>query len=176
MNKVIISNEDSIKNPANDGDVGFDLIACEHPVIVGEKVDELNPYYKSISYIEYDTGLKIQPEEGYYSLVYPRSSISKTNLVLANSVGVIDNGYRGTIKLRFKYVAQPEDISFYGTIKQEDYYPSYHACTEVNELKIYKKGDRIGQLVFVKCEIPTCEIGEVSETERGEGGFGSTGR
>ena len=85
----------------------------------------------------------------YY--LYPRSSISKTPLRLANSVGIIDSGYRGNLM-----------ASFYNT-KDEDV--------------IIKKGDRIVQICMPNLESNYClEIKErLDSTERGEGGLGSTG-
>ena len=83
-------------------------------------------------------------------LIFPRSSISKTSLNLRNSVGVIDSGYRGEIKLRFGID---------------------------NDTKVeYSLYDKIGQLLIL--EMPNLEIQEVKElpdSSRGEGGFGSTG-
>jgi dUTP pyrophosphatase len=153
MDKVIVNSKSLINLPAHDGDAGYDLVAISDPIIVEQETG-------TIDYIEYDTGLVIEPEIGYHTFAMPRSSISKTNLVLANSVGLIDNGYRGTIKLRFKYILQFADI----------------AKGMINFSKIYKKGDKIGQLVFAKTISPSIIESEVtSETNRGEGGFGSTG-
>ena len=53
-------------------------------------------------YVEYDTGLAFEVPEDYVMLIFPRSSNSKKDLLLANSVGVLDSGYRGPLKLRFK--------------------------------------------------------------------------
>ena len=99
--------------------------------------------------VTYDTGLSIEIPEGFVGLLFPRSSISKTILSLSNSVGVIDSGYRGPIMFKFRY---PE------------------------EGMVYDVGDRIGQIIIMP--YPTIEFEEVEElssTERGEGGFGSTG-
>lgn len=153
MDKVIVNSKSLINLPAHDGDAGYDLIATSDPIIVERETG-------TIDYIEYDTGLVIEPESGYHTFVMPRSSISKTNLILANSVGLIDNGYRGTIKLRFKYILQFKDLTL----------------GKINFSRIYKKGDKIGQLVFAKTICPEIIESEVmSETNRGEGGFGSTG-
>ncbi len=101
-------------------------------------------------YYEYGTGLGLEIPEGYVALLFPRSSISNTDHYLRNSVGVIDSGYRGEIKVRMSV-------------------PNLGA-------KEYDIGDKIAQLVIIK--LPWVEIEEVeelSETDRGEGGFGSTG-
>lgn len=99
-------------------------------------------------FIEYGTGLAFEIPEGYVGLLFPRSSISNKDLTLANSVGVIDSSYRGEVKMRFV-----------------DSGPIH-----------YEEGERIGQLVILPC--PAVEFNETEElsvTDRGEGGFGSTG-
>ena len=84
---------------------------------------------------------------GYY--LYPRSSISKTPLRLANSVGIIDNGYRGTLKVAV----------------------DNHSDEPVR----VKRGDRLFQLCIPSLEAFKVVFGPVNRgTERGEGGFGST--
>lgn len=131
-----------IPSVPKNGDAGIDLVA----VSVNETDD----------YVEYDTGLAVEIPSGYAGLLYPRSSNSKKDLLLCNSVGVVDSGYRGAIKLRFKRVVKRADA----TLRQD-----------------YEVGDRVAQLVITK--VPTVEIKEVNsltETGRGNGGFGSTGR
>lgn len=171
--------------PAHEGDVGYDLTAISEPNIVG-KQNSLTGFWEEISYIEYDTNIAIQFEDietgmdttGYitinranefYTNVYPRSSISKTNLILANSIGLIDAGYQNTIKLRFKYIAQPKDLII-GVAGQID-------C-KIDESKIYHKGDKISQLVFGRQIHPNeiVYVDNFEESERGLGGFGSTGK
>ncbi|QHJ78562.1 MAG: hypothetical protein [Caudoviricetes sp.] len=96
----------------------------------------------------YGTGLSIEIPEGHVGYIFPRSSISKKTLALTNSIGVIDSNYRGEIMLKFKF----------------------------NNISIYSIGDRIGQLIIMP--IPSIELEEVeelSDTNRGTGGFGSTG-
>ena len=119
------------------GDAGMDLVA------INKKWNE------DESMVTYDTGLAIEIPEGYVGLLFPRSSISKTNLYLSNAVGVIDSGYRGSIMFKFRYPI--EGVS-------------------------YDVGDRVGQIIIMP--YPTIEFEETEElssTERGEGGFGSTG-
>lgn len=99
--------------------------------------------------ITYSTGLAIEIPEGYVGLLFPRSSVSETSLTLANCVGVIDSGYRGEIAFRFKSTAT---------------FPT-----------LYQPGDRVGQLIILPYpQIEFVETDELSETERGEDGFGST--
>lgn len=101
-------------------------------------------------YYEYGTGWAVEIPEGYAGLLMPRSSITKYNLSLANGVGCVDASYRGEIKLRFNKL-------------------------DKHWLPIYEIGDRIGQLVIIPVALPVVEIvQELSVTERGEGGFGST--
>lgn len=158
---------------------GYDVVAISKPNIVGQKSNN-GLFWSSIDYIEYETGLHISPEvikhskhgawyedEFFDTLIFPRSSVSKYNLDLANAVGLIDNDYRNSIKFRFKYCWQPMDLL--ATVNGE-------VLGSVNDKKIYQKGDKIGQLKFTKV-IPACFVlvDELGETDRGMGGFGSTG-
>ena len=102
-------------------------------------------------YVEYDTGLQFQLPEGYAMLIFPRSSNSKKDLLLCNSVGILDAGYTGNLKLRFKLT------------------------TEGYTEKIYNPGDKVGQIMIIPYpEINFIETEMFNETERGNGGFGST--
>lgn len=110
------------------------------------------------------TEIAVEIPEGYVGLIYPRSSISKTGLSLCNSVGVIDSGYRGEIMLKFNYIGQ--------------WLSPYTHATEISgpAEPIYKEGDKVGQLVIVPYpQIELIESEELSSTERGTGGFGSSG-
>lgn len=114
-------------------------------------------YYDDQGNIVYNTGLCVEIPEGYVGLLFPRSSIAKYNVNLSNAVGVIDSNYRGEILFKFK-AANP-----------------YHNRT--NEYpSIYNVGDRIGQLIIMPYpQIEFEEVEELSATERGTGGYGSTG-
>lgn len=101
----------------------------------------------------YRTGLAFEIPEGYVGYVFPRSSISFKGLQMANSVGVIDSGYRGEVTVVFRTTA-----------------PGYFKDT------YYRIGDRIAQLVIMPIPYITFEeVQELSETLRGAGGYGSTG-
>jgi len=145
---------------------GYDIIATSDPIIVGNNTKESNTW-KSIDYIEYKTDLYLAPDNlNTHILIHPRSSISKYNLILANGIGLCDNDYRGQYLCRFKYIFQPEDMVF--TERK------FQGIT-VNLDKIYKKGDKIAQLVFestinVEFEL----VNDLNNTKRGVGGFGST--
>ena len=101
--------------------------------------------------ITYGTGLAMEIPEGYVGLVFPRSSIRKYNIFLTNSVGVIDSGYRGEIQATF--------YKMRGVASHK-----------------YEVGDKIAQIIIVPYpSIEFIETDELSETERGTGGFGSSG-
>lgn len=120
------------------GDAGMDIKA-----VSGAIYSCLNDF------VEYKTGLAVEIPEGYVGLIYPRSSISKYTVLLTNSVGVIDAGFRGEICFRFMK---------YGS-------------------KVYCKGDRIGQIIIMPClKIIPVEATELSETIRGTGAYGSSGK
>lgn len=126
-----------IPSYAKHGDACFDFVATsvEH----------------NSKFIEYGTGIAVEVPQGHVGLIFSRSSVSNTDLMLKNGVGVIDSGYRGEIKFRF-YNLQKED-------------------------KFYEIGERIGQMMILP--IPSVELEEVYEltdTQRGEGGYGSSGR
>ena len=160
--------EPSIKRPEYEGDAGYDLFARSKPKIVGVK-GKLGTY-KSIDYIEYDTKLIIAPtnETTFYSMVYPRSSVSKYNLSLANSVGIVDSGFRNTDKVRFRYVMQPEDI----VMKDHKI-----EGVKINTDKIYKEGDKIAQIIWCMHNHPFLNFTDtVPPSHRALSGFGSTGR
>ena len=128
---------------AKSGDAGMDLTA-------------VNVRFES-SYIAYQTGLAFEIPEGHVGLLFPRSSNSKKQLLLTNSVGVLDSGYRGEVEFRFK-------ITGNGVVPEGD-------------LDIYTIGDKIGQIMILPYpQIEFEEVNELSETERGSGGFGSSGK
>jgi len=125
---------------ATDGSAGLDLY-CHSS----------NPYGKSM--VEYDTGVAVAIPEGYVGLVVPRSSISGTNMRLANCVGVIDSDFRGEIRLRFDVLNYPDSAIDYDV------------------------GDKIGQLVIVPApQFSPVAVDELPATGRGNGSFGSSGR
>lgn len=126
-----------IPSYAKPGDAGMDLTAISYTC------DEYGN-------LVYHTGLSIEIPDGYVGLIFPRSSVSSKKLVLSNSVGVIDSGYRGEIIFKFQKIGECN----------EPYYP----------------GDRIGQLVIMPYpKIEFLEVDELSDSVRGDGGYGSTG-
>ena len=98
----------------------------------------------------YFTGLCVEIPPGFVGLLFPRSSISRTCMSLANSVGVVDSGYRGEIMLKYRHLGDANQV--------------------------YKTKDRIGQLMIIPYPmIDFIEVDKLSITERDKGGFGSTG-
>lgn len=113
---------------------------------VSMKIDE----YGNICY---GTGLAFEIPEGYVGLVFPRSSNCKKGIILTNCVGVIDSGYRGEVSFKFKEIA----LGNFSKVA-------------------YKVGDRIGQIIIMPYpQIEFEEVEELSQTERGDKGYGSSG-
>ena len=102
--------------------------------------------------ITYGLGIAMEIPEGFVGLVFPRSSIRRYDLALTNCVGVIDSGYRGELQATFK------------------------KTNTIDWGLEYKVGDRIAQIIILPYpQIQFEETDELSDTERGKGGFGSTG-
>jgi dUTP pyrophosphatase len=107
------------------------------------------------SQITYGLGIAMEIPDGMVGLIFPRSSIRNTRLQLSNSVGVIDSGYRGELQATFNKII----------------------TTIENQKNDYKVGDRICQIIIVPHPIiQIVEVDELSESSRGIGGFGSTGK
>ena len=131
---------------SKEGDAGLDFTAVE---ISRDNVGN----------ITYHTGLAVEIPQGYVGLLFPRSSISKKQQFLTNCVGVIDSSYRGEIMAKFKPVMG-----------------SYNTILELFESSEYQVGDRIVQMIIIPYpQIEFEEVEELSDTERGYGGFGHTG-
>lgn len=100
--------------------------------------------------VHYGTGLAVEIPEGYAGFIFPRSSCYKKAMSLTNCVGVIDSDYRGEIRAVFqRSLVIPE----------------------------YEAGERIMQMIILPIpEVEYVEVDELSETVRGTGGYGSTGK
>jgi dUTPase len=164
----IVDPLDSLVGNAYQGDIGIDIRAASDPVIAGHNLRENE--WKHIDYIEYDTNIKISASEEstneFGIFLFPRSSISRFPLSLCNSVGVIDHGYRDTIKVRFKYLPQPSDYIVF----------EKWLILRPDMARIYKLGDKIAQLVFLKTGHPSFnKVDFLKESERGINSFGSSG-
>jgi dUTP pyrophosphatase len=139
-----------------DGDAAMDVVA-----ISKTETDD---------YIEYDTGLAFEVPEGYYMDIRPRSSISKYDLVMCNAPGTLDSNYRGPLKVRFKRVKHYNPArAMFGTMDI--------AILGGSSKKEYEVGDRVAQIMVKPYpHIIFTELRTLSDTERGDGGFGSTGK
>lgn len=126
-----------------------------HPTDAGLDITATSKCVDRDRNIVYGTGISVEIPEGHVGLLLPRSSICKKSLLLSNSVGVIDSHYRGEIMAKFKR-----------TVDASSPYRSE-----------YEVGDRIAQLLIIPYpEIELVEVDELTETDRGAGGYGSTGK
>ena len=113
-------------------------------------------YADSIGYddcgnVVYGTGVAVEIPKGYVGFVFPRSSIARTGLILSNAVGVIDSGYRGEIMAKFRRAQVPAEE--------------------------YKLGERIAQLIIIPYPEIEFELSnELTDSDRGSGGYGSSGK
>lgn len=137
----IIKSDSNVPAPcfAKPGDIGLDLIA-----------NSIEKIYDNVVMV--NTGVKVQPPEGYHFKLYARSSLHKYGFCLSNGVGVVDSQFQGYILaplLKIKEDADPQSLI----------------------------GNRIVQLVLEKSHtnFPIVEVSEFEVTERGDGGFGSSG-
>lgn len=131
---------------AKPGDAGLDLVATSYE------------YKENIDCHVYGTGLAVEIPEGYVGLIYPRSSNRKTDAYMCNHVGVIDSGYRGEVMLSFKNRDKNVD------------------CTIEQLTKPYEVGNRVAQLIIMPYpKIKFIEVDELSSSDRGEAGHGSSG-
>lgn len=175
---------------AKDGDMGMDVTATSVE------------YDRELDCFVYHTGLAFELPKGYGMLIFPRSSNRKTNCYMANHVGILDSGYRGELLLCFKY--KDSVLSILSSFRSDKFIERIANNLETKDVKRlamaliktsndiinddlqlndfmanfapYKVGDRIGQIVIVP--YPTVEFEEtdiLSESERGDGGHGSTG-
>lgn len=139
---------------AKNGDAGFDLTAVSRD-------------FDGKGNIVYGTGLAFEIPEGYVGLVFPRSSIADKELALTNAVGVVDSGYRGEVTAKFKPMS-----CFYSTVNH-----STALSVAANAHIVYNVGERIAQMIILPYpRIEFDEVSELSQTERGTGGYGSSGK
>jgi dUTP pyrophosphatase len=128
-----------IPSRAGKDEVGFDLTIIE-------KVKDL-----SDNTAMYDTFISVQPPDGVYFEIVPRSSLSKTGYILTNSIGIIDPSYRGTLKIVLtKIDSSKPDIELPNTRFQ------------------------LIPRTFISNMFETKTVTELSTTTRGSDGFGST--
>lgn len=129
-----------IPSYAHDSDAGLDLTATSKS-------------YDDCDNVVYGTGLVFAIPRNHVGYLFPRSSVSKKDLLLANSVGVIDSGYLGEIIFKFKKTCAFIDKD---------------GCD-------YNIGDKIGQIVIMPIpKINLIECDDLGTSDRGTGAFGST--
>lgn len=123
---------------AHKSDAGYDLYA-----------DSI--CYDDCGNVVYGTGVTVEIPKGYVGLVFPRSSIARTGLILSNAVGVIDSGYRGEIMAKFRRAQVPAEE--------------------------YKLGERIAQLIILPYpDVEFDVVDKLSDSDRGAGSYGSSGK
>lgn len=157
---------------AKPGDAGMDLTCVSR-------------HFDAEGNVVYGTGLAFEIPKGYVGLLFPRSSNAKQDLLLSNSVGVLDSGYRGEVFFKFKPSAFFADDSYsepgeIGRVSDNfDFTLLPYGFNQDSEygFQAYEVGDRIGQILIMP--YPTIEFKEeeeLSSTERGDGGYGSSGK
>ena len=144
-------NDSILPTKAHDTDAGYDLYA-----------HSMN--YDNDGNIVYGCGIAFEIPEGYVGLVFPRSSNAQKDLLLSNSVGVVDSGFRGEISFKFKPCA-----------KFDEYHLTW--LKDAKESTLYKEGDRIGQIIIMPYpEIEFVESDSLSDSDRGLDSYGSSGK
>ena len=125
---------------ANSTDAGMDIVCTS--------INETDMF------IEYGTSLAVAIPPGHAGFLFPRSSVTNKDLMLKNSIGCVDNLYRGEIKARFAFTNRDN-----------------------TDFKKYEIGERCCQLLIVPINLdPPVFVDELDETVRGDGSFGSTGK
>jgi dUTP pyrophosphatase len=123
-----------------------------HSTDCGLDLTAVSKTYDEYGNIVYGFGLAFEIPEGYAGFIFPRSSNHKSRLLLTNSVGIVDSGYRGEVTFKFKNL-------------EDEWSEEYNI------------GDRIGQIIILPYpQVNFIETEELSETERGDGGYGSSGK
>ena len=194
MNEVNVKIKKLVENAviptyAKPGDMGMDLVATSVE------------YDKDMDCYIYHTGLAFEIPTGYGMIIVPRSSNRKTDVYLPNSFGVIDSGYRGEVLISYKNRTS-KDISELileltntlvdvrnDVVEIVDNIPDANIAISSNykdnePIEIdweasapYKVGDRVAQLVVIPYpKVMFEEVEELSASERGTGGHGSTGK
>lgn len=158
---------------SHEGDMGMDLVATSME------------YDVKHDYIVYHTGIAVELPKGYGMALFPRSSNRDTDAYMTNHVGIIDSGYRGEVLACFKNRTSSYSIQLFN--KAVFAINSILSRLGLKNLQVpfnakglefpYHPGDKIGQVVILP--YPTVEFKEVDElspSERGENGHGSTGK
>ena len=148
---------------AHDTDVGYDVKALrtwlvqgdgtEHPMNTPEDIRRAYELSLDCAKIKIDTGVHVTPEHGYYVELVPNSRLAKTPFMYANSYGVIDPCYNGSMRVILNCVNR---------LTPDDLLP-------------FMPGKVVGQLIIrERISADFEQVDELEDTERGSGGFGST--
>ena len=150
--KVKLTDGAPLPKHAKKGDAGMDLTARETVTLRPGETRMV------------DTGVAVAIPDGYFGMVVPRSGLGSRGVNLSNCVGVIDSGYRGTIKapLHNNHPAMIDTM--------------FGPRLNVQDTMKVTRGERVCQLIVVPFSTCECvEVDELDETDRGDGGFGSSG-
>lgn len=194
MNEVNVKIKKLVENAviptyAKPGDMGMDLVATSME------------YDASRDCYIYHTGLAFEVPEGYGMLLFPRSSNRNTEVYMTNHVGILDSGYRGELLICYKLRTSKEiselivelthalvdvrndvveivdNISDANIAISSNYKDNELIEIDWEESAPYKVGDRVAQLVVIPYpKVMFEEVEELSASERGTGGHGSTGK
>lgn len=194
MNEVNVKIKKLVENAviptyAKPGDMGMDLVATSME------------YDASRDCYIYHTGLAFEVPEGYGMLLFPRSSNRNTEVYMTNHVGILDSGYRGELLICYKNRTSKEiselivelthalvdvrndvveivdNISDANIAISSNYKDNELIEIDWEESAPYKVGDRVAQLVVIPYpKVMFEEVEELSASERGTGGHGSTGK
>ena len=151
--KIMLDKGAIMPTRAHPWDAGLDLYAPEATNVPGATI-QIDPYTYSLPMVilgkrTVDTGVHVEIPEGYVGFIKSKSGLMVKYGITTD--GTIDSHYTGSIKVQL----------FNHSHNQYD----------------FKAGDKIAQLVILKCELPELEVvDKLEETDRGDGGFGSTGR
>ena len=151
--KIMLDEGAKMPTRAHEFDAGLDLYAPKTTSVHGSKYTA--PIYNhgygmvGIGQRVIDTGVHVEIPEGYVGFIKSKSGLMVNQGLLTD--GTIDSGYTGSIKVKL-FNTSPKDYKI-------------------------NAGDKIAQLVIVPCLLPDLEVVDhLEETDRGDGGFGSTGR
>ncbi len=134
---------------------GMDTPQKAHASDAGLDLTLMEVVEKRAGIFFFDCGISIEPPAGYYTELLPRSSIYKHDFMMSNGLGIIDPDYRGRLFMPMRYLGRGNGLE------------------EARALI----GSRVGQLILRKLEpFEVQEVEEIKNTQRGEGGFGSSGR
>jgi len=163
--KIELLNEEAqVPSRAHKTDTGYDLTMIGVDKIVGDVI-----FFK--------TGISLQPSKGYYFEVVPRSSISKLPLSMANSIGVIDETYTGEVIIPVRVTHQSMGTEPVGSIFPNGIVKIFgfrpQTMVALSNL-ILRNKPKLFQAILRKRNDCDFLVESLNDTDRGEGGFGST--